>query len=143
MAAYTITASEVTPGSGAVIAYAIAGEAITAGQAIYLDASDNNEAKLAQADGTAAQAACVGVAINGAAAGQTVGYVKQGDVNLDTAALTGAAKGEVTSLGATAGGLYPNEDVQTTEYVTVVGVMKTSNPGVLTVSIIQSGVTHV
>ena len=143
MADYTITASEVTPGSGAVIAYALAGEAVAAGEAIYLDASDNNEAKLALAAGTAAQAAVAGIAINSAAAGQTVGYVKQGDVNLDTAALTGAGKGEVTSLSTTAGKICPNEDVASGEYVTVIGTMKTSNPGVLTVSIIQSGVTHV
>lgn len=142
MAAYTITAAEVTAGTGATIKYGIAGVAITAGQALYLDETTNT-LKLAQADGTAAESACVGVAINSSAAGQPCGYVAQGDVNLDTAALTGASKGEVTSLGATAGGLYPNEDVQTTERVCIVGVMKTSNPGVLTVSINDSGITHV
>ena len=142
MAAYTITAAEVTPGSGAAIEYGILGETATAGQAVYKKASDG-KLWLAQADGTAAEAAAVGVLIAGGAANQHVGYVKQGDVTLDTAALTGASKGEVTALGATAGGLYPNEDVATTQYVTVLGVMKTSNPGVLTVSIIQSGVTHV
>lgn len=142
MAAYTITAAEVTAGTGATVLYGIAGAAITAGQSLYLD-STTNTLKLAQADGTAAEAACVGVAINSSAAGQPCGYVAQGDVNLDTAALTGASKGEVTTLGATAGGLYPNEDVQTTERVTIVGIMKTSNPGVLTVAINNSGITHV
>lgn len=142
MAAYTITASEVTAAAGATVVTGIAGAAITAGQALYLDATTNT-LKLAQNDGTAAEATCVGVAINSASAGQPVSYVAQGDVNLDTAALTGATKGEVTTLGATAGGLYPNEDVATTQYVSIVGIMVTSNPGVLRVAINNTGVTHV
>lgn len=141
MAAYTITASEVTAASGATVVTGIAGAAITAGQALYLD-STTNTLKLAQCDGTAAEATCVGVAVNSAASGQPVSYVAQGNINLDTAALTGAAQGEVTTLGATAGGLYPNEDNATTNYVSIVGVMVTSNPGVLRVSINNTGITH-
>lgn len=147
MAAYTITATEVTPGSASTgmaptILYGIAGAAITAGQAIYLDETTNT-LKLAQCDGTAAEAECVGVALNSSAIGQPVGYVAQGDIYLDTAALTNATKGEVTTLTATAGGLGPNEDNATTNYVSIVGVMVTSNPGLLRVSINNTGITHV
>lgn len=69
--------------------------------------------------------------------------MSNGRINLDTAALTGAALGDIGALGATAGGLYPNEDIQTTEYVSIVGYIVTANPGVFNVSIINTGVAHV
>ena len=142
MAAYTITATEVTAGAGATIfRTALAGVTITAGQALYLSAA--NTVSLAQADGTAAEAAAVGIAMNGGAAGQPILFVANGLINLDTAALTGAALGDVVALGATAGGLYPNEDIATTEYVTIMGYIVTANPGVVNVSIIATGVAHV
>jgi len=142
MAAYTITQTEVTAGAGATISRtALAGVTITAGQALYLSAA--NTVSLAQADGTAAEAAAVGIAMNGGAAGQPILFVANGLVNLDTAALTGAALGDVVALGATAGGLYPNEDIATTEYVTIMGYIVTANPGVVNVSIIATGVAHV
>lgn len=142
MAAYTITAAEVTKSTSAQTAEGTAGAAITAGQALYLD-STTSTLKLAQSDGTSAEATVVGVALNSAASGQIVVYQFAGDLTLDTAALTNAAKGDIVTLGAIAGGLYPNEDILTTEYVSVIGYMVTSNPGLLRLSIINTGVTHV
>lgn len=142
MADYTITATEVTAGTGATVRHGIAGATITAGQSLYLD-SATDTLKLAQCDGTAAEATFVGIALNGGSSGQTIAYVAQGDINLDTAALTGATKGEVAVVSATAGGIAPNEDLATTQYVSIIGVMKTSNPGVLTVAPNNTGVTHV
>lgn len=139
MAAYTITAAEVTPGSGAAIEYGTLGEAVTAGQAIYLKASDG-KLWLAQSDGTSAEAAAVGIAIAGGAAGQRIGYVKQGTLNLDTAALTGGTKGDIVVLGTTAGGLFPSADLASSDFVTVLGVLVTANPGVMSVGILASGV---
>ena len=69
-------------------------------------------------DDTAAAAACVGSAINDAAASQSVTYLKSG--NLDINAV--ATKGTVYVVSAAAGKIAPVADLVSTNFVTILGV---------------------
>lgn len=116
MAALSITAANVSPGSGARLTSGTAGETGSAGDAVYLDASTNRW-KLAKNNGTAAQANCKGVAVNSFADGQPVsvatGLVDIGEV---------ATKGILYVVGTTAGDIEPSTDLTSGERVTYIGV---------------------
>lgn len=127
MAVFTVNAAEVKP-LGAPIEHGIAGEGITAGQAtrkgsdglVYLARGNNSEAL---ADGN-------GIAVNSASQpGQPISYCRTGDVQIDTASVAEAAVGDLVVLGAAAGGLYPYGDLASTNYVTVLGVVKQNSSG--------------
>tara|TARA_R100000808_G_scaffold19496_1_gene42298 strand:+ start:14236 stop:14646 length:411 start_codon:yes stop_codon:yes gene_type:complete len=121
MADLTITASDVVPPATGVNA-GTAGEAILAGQSVYLDSTDSNKVKLADADNTAATAAAVGIAVNSAPkAGQPVSYVTLGDLTV-----TSATVGEIYVVSGTAGGVAPEADLATNDYVTILGIGKTA-----------------
>lgn len=127
MADLSITATLVAPSTGA--AYAdrgpLAGEAITAGQVVYLKSSDNTW-RLAQCDGTAEEAGSavtLGIALNGASTGQVVNVQTGGII---TAGAT-VVVGKVYLVSATAGGIAPVSDITTsTHKVSFVGIGATS-----------------
>tara|TARA_Y100000593_G_scaffold67933_2_gene124890 strand:+ start:11575 stop:11988 length:414 start_codon:yes stop_codon:yes gene_type:complete len=122
MADLTITASDVVPPSTGV-ADGTAGEAIVAGQAVYLDSTDDSKVKLADADDTEAKAAAVGIAVNSAPkAGQPVSYVTLGDLTVTS----GVTVGEIYVVSGTAGGVAPEGDLASSDYVTILGIGKTS-----------------
>ena len=75
MAAISITASSVLKSSTGSRSTGIAGATITQGQAVYIDTTDSNKIKLADANGTTPANTCAGIAENGASAGQPVSYV--------------------------------------------------------------------
>ncbi len=115
MADLTVTATSVVPISGSVQS-GIAGETITAGNSLYIKAADGKLWK-AQCDGTAEEATCVGVAMNGAAVNQPVAYVADGSVNI------GATTSKATTyvVSATAGGIAPQADLVATNRISYVG----------------------
>lgn len=115
MADLTITATSVVPISGSVQS-GIAGETITAGNSLYIKAADGKLWK-AQCDGTAEEATCVGVAMNGGAVNQPVAYVADGSVNI------GATTSKATTyvVSATAGGIAPQADLIATNRISYVG----------------------
>ena len=115
MADITVTATSVVPISAS-IQSGIAGETITAGQSLYIKAADGKLWK-AQCDGTAEEATCVGVAMNGAAVNQPVAYVADGSVNI------GATTSKATTyvVSATAGGIAPQADLIATNRISYVG----------------------
>lgn len=119
MADLSITAANVDPGSNVNpdTSYT-AGATITAGQAVYIDSSDSDLAKLAQSDGTEAEAEVKGIALNGASANQPVSIAKSGDVDMG-ATLT---VGETYVLSQTAGGVAPIADLVSGDYVTHIGI---------------------
>lgn len=126
MADLSITASQVLRASGTT-ASATAGEAITAGQPVYLDVTDANKAKRAQAT-TLAKAAAVGVALHGAESGQPVTYQRDGVLTLGAAAAPVAGITYVVS--GLVGGWSPHTDPTTpasTEFSTVLGTGIGSN----------------
>lgn len=116
MADLIITATSVVPGADASMQQGIAGETITAGQSLYLKAADGKLWK-AQCDGTAEEATCEGIALNGAAPNQTVAYVKEGTVTI------GATTSKATTyvVSATAGGIAPQADLIATNRISYVG----------------------
>lgn len=115
MADLIVTAASVLPGTAAVSS-GILGETCTAGQAVYLKASDSR-LWLAQADGTAAEADVVGVLLNGGAAGQPAQYATSGPMTI------GATTVKTTTyvLSAAAGGICPQADLVSTNRIVRVG----------------------
>lgn len=123
MAALGIVASEVLAVTGAIVLTGTAGEAITAGQALYKKASDQL-LYLADANGLAALRVVVGIALNSAAVGQPLFYTS-GTINLGA---TGApTAGVVYVLGTTPGAINPTSDIGSGWGVTVLGVGGASN----------------
>ena len=122
MADLTINAADVVPPATGVNA-GTAGDAVAAGQSGYLDSTDGNRVKLADADNTAATAEAVGVAVNSAPkAGQPVSYLTLGDLTVTS----GVTVGEIYVVSGTAGGVAPEGDLASSDYVTILGIGKTA-----------------
>ena len=118
MADLTISSTTVVPSSTAVLTQLTSGATISAGDAVYVDATDSNKVKLAQADGTAEEAAVYGIASCDASAGQPVVIVRK-DTNLAIGATV--AVGDFYVVSATPGGICPNADLITDDYFSIVG----------------------
>jgi len=122
MADITITASNVSAGSGASKETGVAGVAINAGQWVYLVAS-TRKLGLADADNLESSQT-VGIAVNSAAAAdQPVQYVTAGDVNVGSVATIGT----IYVIGTTAGKAFLTSDLTSTDYVSVCGYGKTAS----------------
>ena len=135
MAALVITASNVV--ANAASAQANAGEAITAGQALFLDSADN-KVRLADASDPA-KATVLGIATNSAAANQPVSYVGANGVIL-TIGTGGQGKGVV--LGPTPGTLHDDiNDLLATHIVSQIGVINDSQGIVMSIN--NSGIAVV
>lgn len=113
----------------------IAGETITAGQALYLKASDGKLWK-AQADGTAAEATAVGIALHAALANQPVTYAGNG-CTLNIGGTT--SKATVYVVSAAAGGIAPLADLTSTQYISHLGYA-TATDGSMVLKITNTGV---
>lgn len=134
MADFTVTAGNIAPSETSRDTL-LAGEAITAGQVIYKKSADQKAWK-AQNDGTEAEAQAIGIALNGAAAGQPVAYQKSGALTFGS---TFAAAGALVCVSATAGGLCPVADVGSGKRLTIVGV--STSASVLNIDLNVTGVT--
>lgn len=120
MAAVALGTS-VTPGANAVLEIALCGEAITAGNWVYRDASDGNLLKkLVNTSLAAAQA--YGVAMGGAPDNGAVVVQKSGTIN-GTATLV---VGEHYFASATAGSQEPSADVGSGDFATHLGQAPTA-----------------
>ena len=117
MANLTVTAANVIASSQAVTQTGVAGAAITAGQALYLD-SVTNTLKLADADASQATSQCVGVALNGAQVGQPVVYVTQDPEFTPGATLV---IGTIYLVSATAGAIMPAADLASGGFAAQIG----------------------
>lgn len=135
MADITVTEQNTIAQAGATIQEGTAGGTILAGQSIYMDAADGNSLKPAQHDGTEAEAAAVGIALNGASDGQPVKYCSKGPIVLGGTPMT---VGVTYCVGAGAGGIAPDSDVGSSDFKTVLGVALTT--GILQMNINVSGV---
>jgi hypothetical protein len=117
MAALTITAANVVAGTGALTNRSYnAGEAVTAGQSVYLKAADS-KLWLAQADGTAAESTVFGIALHAASANQPLAIQTGGPITIGATILTGV----FYYVSPTAGGLCAVADLGSTNYVTPIG----------------------
>lgn len=135
MADLTVTASNVAPQTGYKSRQGIAGEAIDAGECVYIDTADSDKIKLAD-NGAVATAVVAGIAVNSAAAGNEVSYMYSGTVDIGS----GVGKGEVYVVSATAGKIAPVADLGTTEYLSILCYGSTTAQ--LTININNTGITH-
>lgn len=119
--------------AGATLLNGIAGAAITAGDPVYIDASDNNEVKVADANLSAAAAAGVGIAVNSAAEGQPVQYQTSGDLDLGVT----LAIGTIYTVSPD-GGIQPHGDLATGDFTCILGIGKTT--ALLNMNVFAGGV---
>lgn len=134
MADLSVVAANVKPGSDLVTKRGIAGEAISAGESVFK--ATDGELELCEKDQAAEDAACVGVALNDAAPLQPVEYGITGTIDMGAI----LSVGETYIVGAGPGGLAPEADGATGNFVTVVGIAISGNN--LKLGILQSGVAH-
>lgn len=121
---------------GAVIENGLAGAAITAGQAVYLDTTTTGKYQLADSNSaTAAARVARGIALNGAASGQPLAIAKSGPVALGAVLTAGVAY----YLSATAGGICPVADLTTGDYPCLLGMAASTS--VLNIDIQAPGVS--
>jgi len=113
------------------------GEAVSAGETVYLD-STSGKYYLADADDSAKDSVA-GVVISAGGAADGYGYIANGTGVVLTIGGTTTA-GQVYVLSNTAGGIMPESDLTTGQYVSVVGVGDTGNKLVLGIN--NSGVQH-
>jgi len=136
MADITVTAANVVAPSGQEnIRVGTAGATITPGQALYIDLTDSNKIKLADADASTAAAVVAGVAVTGAVDTEPVVYAVAGDY--DTGATV--VKGGVYCASATAGGIAPESDLASTWNTSIIGVASSTTN--ITIAINNSGIT--
>lgn len=124
MSDLAITAALVVAGANAEIVHGkVAGEAVTAGQEVYLSSTTH---KWMKADSNAAGAEArqpKGVALNGAALNQPLAVQTDGDITIGAALTAGLAY----YLSDTPGGICPVADVGSGEYVCLVGLAKSAS----------------
>lgn len=126
MAALSITAAQVLLVSGPTREVTF-GATITQGQSLYFDAT-TGKWKLAQCDGTAAEAGAdgVGLSLTAGSDGQR-GIIALPGAKVTLGAGAAPAAGTVYAIGAGAGGINPVADLASTNKATVLGVGTGSN----------------
>lgn len=120
MADLSLTATEVDSGADAVFGEGAAGEAITHGQPVYKKESDGKLYK-ADADASEEAARSVGIAVSESvgAKGRII-YQKGG--KFTPGASASVTRGEIYYVSDTAGGIKPDGDLASGDFVTVLGV---------------------
>ena len=114
----SVTAASVAPSADAVTKAGTAGEALTAGQAVYRKSSDGKWYKADCNSATAEVRVASGIVLTGSAAGQPV--VVQTDGSLTIGATV--SNGVVYYLSGTAGGIRPVADNTTGDYPQTIGM---------------------
>lgn len=122
MADLSITAASVAPSTGATTVSGTAGETITAGMSVYLNAAAPPRWMKAQCDGTDLQSGYgsqgVGIARHGSLDGQPITVQTGGKITIGAT----VAQGTMYGISATAGGICPMADLTTGNYVTPLGL---------------------
>lgn len=118
MAAISVTASSVLPGSTCDVTQGTAGASITAGQPLYIDTANGNVLKVADADASDLASTVAGIALHAAASGQPIVYAKGGYVTFNAVLVAGKAY----VLGATAGDICPIADLTTSWRTSLLGI---------------------
>lgn len=130
MADLTITAANVKPLTGATLQTVTYGETIDQGESVYLSA---NKYYKADADASEAAAAAVAIAITPGVADGVGVIATRGSINVG-ATLT---QGEIYVVSGNAGGIAPEGDLASGDYVTIIGIARSSSE--LYINIIASG----
>jgi hypothetical protein len=130
----SITAANVTAGTGAVTINGTAKEAVTAGQLMYLDAA-SGQYKLS-ANATTGRKTLAGIALNNAAAGQPIVIQTSGQVNLGSVATTAV----IYTVSSNQGGIAPSTDNATGQDIIIFGVAVSAS--VIQINTFIPGATH-
>ena len=122
---FTITAAQVTAPANTAFKQLIAGVTIAAGQVIYKDTLDSNKAKLADANLSDAASQAIGIAVNGASAGQPIDYLDTAgaELTLTTGSALGAVGLPVVLSAAVAGNMAPHTDLAAGHYPIILGFL--------------------
>lgn len=129
------TAANVAKGTGAKTRRGILGATVTAGQVICRDAT-TRKFVLVDADGAAGirgPGDDGGIALNGGADGQPVEIQYEGGIDLGATLVVGT----IYVASDTPGGIMPAADLETGDYVTVLGVATAADN--LKMGIVESG----
>ena len=121
MADISVTAAAVIAAATATKETGTFGATITAGQVVALDTATGKYV-LADADGSAIIRVPRGIALNGGGDGQPGTIVKAGDVTFNAALTAGVSY----YLSPTPGGIAPRADILTGDYVTHLGIAKST-----------------
>jgi hypothetical protein len=132
MADLSVTAASVLASSTATKSTGVAGATITAGQALYADATADGVLKLADANASLATSTMVGIALHAALTGQPITYVTA-DSNF-AHGLGSVTAGQVIVLSATAGALAPVADLATGWFPVVAIISTSATHGVLAIT---------
>lgn len=123
MADLVITAASVVAGENATKKEGLAGEAITAGQTVYLSSTTRKWMKADSNSATAEAREAIGIALNGAALNQPLEVQTKGQITIGAALTAGTAY----YLSDTAGGICPLADVGSGEYVCQLGLASSTS----------------
>lgn len=123
MADLVITAASVVAGAGTSNETGLAGEAITAGRAVYQDEVTRKFLLADSNSATAAARKAKGIALNGAALNQPLAILRSGDLTIGAVLTPGTAY----YLSDTPGGICPVADVGAGEYVCLLGLAKSAS----------------
>ncbi|RVI58532.1 hypothetical protein [Sinorhizobium meliloti] len=134
MADIVITPASVIAGSNAAVTHGTAGEAITAGQVVYQNASTKKWMLADNDSATAAVRQASGIALNGASLDQPIAVQKSGDITIGGTLVAGVSY----YLSATPGGIAPYADILAGDYVCLLGMSKSTT--VLALDISYTGV---
>lgn len=133
MADLTITAANVVAGSSSKRRERKAGATLTAGQLVYVDPADL-KAKLGDSDNPAASVRAIdGIALHGASNNQPLTVHYEGPITIGATLVPGT----IYVASDTPGGIMPAADLETGDYVTIIGVAISAS--VLDVRIHNSG----
>ena len=127
-----ITAANVVKGANARVDHGTAGEAVTAGQAVFLDAA-TDKYMLTDVDGEGTTG-CKGIALHAASANQPLAVQQAGDITIGATLTPGTAY----FASDTAGGIMPNADLEAGMTVTFLGIATSAS--ILALSIRETGV---
>jgi len=92
------------------------GATVTAGQAVYLDTT-NNVWMLANAVGNASVRQMNGIALNGGSSGQPCSVLTGGIISIGATVV----QGKIYVLSNTSGGIAPSSDLATNWYTNIIG----------------------
>jgi len=114
-----VTAANVVKGTTAKAVVGTYGATVTAGQTVYSDPADSNKFKPCDADNaTAAARATRGIALNGVANNQPAAVKTDGLITIGAT----VAVGTIYVQSDTPGGIMPAADLETGDFVTVLGI---------------------
>ncbi len=119
MAAISVTAASVAPGTDCSIVNGTAGATITAGMPLYVDTANSNVLKPCDADASDLASTVAGISLHAALTGQPIAYANAGRVTFNAVLVAGKA---YVAGGTVAGDINPIADLTTNWRTSLLGI---------------------